>query len=485
MEDNLRQKTITGSFWALAERFGYLTLQFVSNIVLARLLLPEDFGLIGILLIFVVISEVLVDSGFSTALVQRKNILSVDKSTVFYINLLLSFIIYIFLFFLSPTISDFFNDKNLSLLLRLIEFKIVIDALGTVQFALLKRNMNFRLIAKVRIISILFAVSVSIFLAALGYGVYALIIQHLVFSLLRVILVWIYSEWRPKLEFSFNSLSYLFGFGSKLMLQQILSETYENFQSVLIGKYFCPSDLGFYTQAKQLQYVPVSSLTSVITSVSFPAFSKFQDQKIKLKAMVRRNLNALLFINTPLMCFLTVLAKPIIVLLYSEKWLSSVPYFQFLCLGFGVFLVIHQSNLTLLKAVGRSDYILYLELIKKTLGFIFLIIGMNLYGIWGILYGLLINSFLEMFFNGFFVNKEINYSVLEQFKDLALTLLYSLFPSLVVLVLVNHLSFSSNFILIILMTVIFWGLYYLVAKLMKSHSLLDFENIFKEYIIKK
>ena len=485
MDSNLRNKTIIGSFWALFERFGYLVMQFVSNIVLARLLMPDDFGTIGILLIFVTISEVLVDGGFSTALIQRKNITNVDKSTVFYTNLSISCFIYLIVYLFSPWISTFFKSESLILLLRIIEIKIVLDALGAVQFALMRRNMNFKAITLIRILSILFAVIIAIIFAFFDFGVWSLVIQNLSFSLISVILVWKYSNWRPQLVFSRNSLSYLFGYGSKLMIQHLLGEIYENFQSVLIGRYFLAKDLGFFTQAKQLQQVPVKSLTNVVTSVSFPAFSKLQDEKETLKRVVKKNLNVLLFINTPLMCFLAVLAKPIISFVYSDKWLPSVPYFQLLCLGFGTFLVIHQCNLSILKAVGRSDYVLNLEIIKKVLGFCLLIIGMKLWGIWGILYGLIANSFVEMFMNGFYVNKEVRYGIWEQFKDLLRSFIYSILPTIVIFLYLQLELINSNLVNVLFCSFVFWIIYYCVAKTMKSDSLIEVERIVKEYIFEK
>ena len=483
MDSDLRDKTIKGSFWAFLERVGYLALQFVSNIVLARLLLPEDFGTIGILLVFVTISEVLVDGGFSTSLIQRPSISNVDISTVFYTNLGISIVIYLLLFISAPTVALFFKDEKLDALLKVIEVKVIIDALGSVQLALLRRKMEFHIITKIRIFSIFIAVLISIVLAALGAGVWALVFQNLVFSFLCVVFVWYHSNWRPQAEFSSVSLHNLFGYGSKLMLQQLLSEIYENFQSILIGRHYLASDLGFYTQAKQLQQVPVKSLTNVVTTVSFPAFSRLQGEKLLLKSAVKRNLNVLLFVNTPLMFYLAVLAKPIFVFLYSEKWLHSVPYFQLLCLGFGLFLVIHQSNLSVLKAVGRSDYVLYLEIVKKIFGFALLLIGMYFWGIWGILYGLITNSFLEMFLNGYFVNKEIKYGILEQFYDLFRTVLYSLIPAGVVYFLLGCSIFRSVFVTLLVYTAAFWLLYYCVAKCCKSKSLLDIESILKEYLL--
>lgn len=461
--DELRKKTVTGSFWALFERFGYLGIQFVSNLVLARLLMPGDFGTIGVLLVFTTLSYVLIDSGLSSALIQKETISEDDKTTVFYTNLALAVVVYVVLFITAPAISRYFHNPEIKDLLRVIELIVVIDAFAAIQSTLLTRKMDFKALAQYKIISIVIAVVVSIILAYAGFGVWSLVVQYLLFSFCRAFLLWIKTTWRPAFTFSKDSFKTLFGFGSKLLVSQSIATIYEQLLSVFIGRKFSANDLGYYTQAKQLMQIPVDSLARVVNNVSFPAYSTIQNDRKQLKVMVRQNLLILVFFNTPLMFYLSTVAKPLLVFLYSEKWVDSIPYFQFLCIGYGMFSIIHNCNLTALKSVGRTDYILRLEIIKKVLGVILLLAGMHFFGIWGLMYGLAANSFIELFLNGFFLNKEIGYGSLEQIKDFFPYLFLSLLSSVAVFFFLRFVPISSNFVSIVLTFIIFSSFYFISA----------------------
>lgn len=469
--DELRKKTVTGSFWTLLERFGYLGIQFISNLVLARLLMPSDFGTIGILIIFTTLSYVLIDSGLSSALVQKKEISEEDKSTVFFTNLALAILVYVILFFTAPLIANYFHNPDIKNLLRVIELIVVIDAFSAIQSTMLSREMNFKALSLYKIISIVIAVIVSISLAYAGMGVWALVVQYIIFSVCRALLLWTRTKWRPGLVFSKLSFKALFGYGSKLLLSRFIAELYNQFQSILIGRHFTAKDLGYYTQARQLEQIPVDSLSRVVNNVSFPAYSKLQDDRKQLKTMVRQNLLILVFINTPLMFYLSTVAKPLIVFLYSDKWIESIPYFQFLCLGFGLLLIIHDCSLTALKAVGRTDYVLKLEIIKKILGVILLVTGMHFFGIWGIMYALAVNSFLELFLNGFCLKKEISYGPWDQIRDLLPPVILSLVASFATYMFLRYVPIASNFLNIVITFVIFAALYLLGAYIIKLDSL--------------
>lgn len=480
--DELRKKTVTGSFWTLLERFGYLGIQFISNIVLSRLLMPDDFGTIGVLMVFTSLSYVLIDSGLSSALIQKKHISEEDKSTVFFTNLSLSIIVYVVLFLSSPFIAEYFHNPEIKNLLRVIELIVVIDAFAAIQSTTLARDMNFKTLTLYKISSIILAVVVSIFLAYKGLGVWALVIQYLLFSLFRALLLWLRSKWRPSFLFSKQSFKSLFGFGSKLLLSTTIATLYNQLQSILIGRRFSASDLGYYTQARQLMQIPTDSLSRVVDSVSFPAYSKIQSERQNLKVMVRQNLLILLFINTPLMFYLSTLAKPLLVFLYSEKWLESVPYFRFLCLGFGLLIIIHNNSLTALKAVGRTDIVLKLEIIKKILGVILLIGGVNFFGLWGLMYGLAVNSFIELFLNGYYLKKEIDYGSWDQIKDFSPSLGLSLIASLASFMFITYVPITNNFILLLLSFIIFVSIYLLGAYLMKLEVLNMLKKIVADII---
>lgn len=483
--DELRKKTVTGSFWTLLERFGYLGIQFISNLVLARLLMPSDFGTIGILIIFTTLSYVLIDSGLSSALIQKKEINEEDKSTVFFTNLALALLVYVVLFFTAPLIANYFHNPDIKNLLRVIEVIVVIDAFSAIQSTVLGREMNFKALSLYKIISIVIAVIVSIALAYAGMGVWALVVQYILFSVCRAFLLWTRTKWRPVFVFSKLSFKALFGYGSKLLLSRFIAEIYNQFQSILIGRHFLAQDLGYYTQAKLLMQIPVDSLARVVNSVSFPAYAKLQDERKQLKVMVRQNLLVLVFVNTPLMFYLSTVAKPLIVFLYSEKWLGSVPYFQFLCLGFGLLLIIHDCSLTTLRAVGRTDYVLHLEIIKKISGVFLILCGMHFFGIWGLMYALAINSFLELFLNGYCLKKEIGYGPLDQIRDLFPSLIISLIASFVTYMFLTYVPITSPFLNIIITFLIFVSIYLLGAYLLKLEALNMAKTVVTGMILKK
>ena len=424
--DSLRKKTLIGSFWMLFERFGYLSIQFLSNIVLARLLMPEDFGAIGIMMVFITLANIFIDSGFSASLIQKKTITEADKSTVFFTNLMLSACVYAIIFIAAPWVAKFFHIDALSSLLRVLGVVLLIDAFCAIQNTILTRDMNFKRLTQIKLASIVIAASFAIYLAYNGFGIWALIVQYIIYSTLRTTTTWIVAKWRPVMVFSKNSFKTLFGYGSKLLLSTFVAELYVNFQQILIGRFYTPSDLGYYSQARQFQQIPTGTISQVINSVAFPAYSKLQNEREKLCDMFRQNVRLVSFFNTPLMVLLAVIAQPLIILLYSSKWVGAIEYFQFLCIGFGILLAIHQCSLSLLKAVGRSDYVLKLEIIKKILGVIFIIIGINIWGIWGILYALALNSLIEIFLNGYYLGREIHYNGLNQLMDIMPSLIASL-----------------------------------------------------------
>ena len=375
--DNLRKKTLVGSIWMMFERFGYLSIQFLSNLVLARLLMPDDFGAIGIMMVFITLSNVFIDSGFSASLIQKKEITEQDKSTVFFTNLTLSVIVYVSLFIASPWIADYFHIAQLRSLFRVLGVVLLIDAFCAIQNTMLTREMNFKRLTQIKLAAIIIAASVAIYLAYKGFGIWALIVQYILYSTIRTISTWMISKWHPIISFSKESFKTLFGFGSKLLLQSFVAQLYVNFQQILIGRFYTPADLGYYSQARQFQQIPTGTVTQVVNAVAFPAYAKLQDDREQLRLMFRQNVQIVAFLNTSIMVLLATIAQPLIILLYSSKWIGSIYYFQFLCIGFGILLAVHECSLSVLKAVGRSDYVLRLEIIKKIFGVIFIIIGLN------------------------------------------------------------------------------------------------------------
>lgn len=484
--DSLRKKTLVGSIWMMMERFGYLTIQFVSNLVLARLLMPEDFGAIGIMMVFITLSNVFIDSGFSASLIQKKEITEKDKSTVFFTNLILSVVVYTVLFISSPWIADYFHIEQLRSLFRVLGIVLLIDAFCAIQNTMLTREMNFKRLTQIKLAAIVIAASVAIYLAYTGFGIWALIVQYILYSTIRTSVTWFVAKWHPIFSFSKESFVTLFGFGSKLLLQSFVATLYVNFQQILIGRFYKPADLGYYSQARQFQQIPTGTVTQVINSVAFPAYAKLQDDREQLRQMFRQNVQMVSFVNTPIMVFLAAIAQPLIILLYSSKWIGSIHYFQFLCLGFGIFLAVHECSLSVLKAVGRSDYVLKLEIIKKILGVIFILIGITVWGIWGILYALALNSFIEIFLNGYYVKKEINYSGLNQLIDMMPSLIVSLVAGVIAYFTWFYLNPEGHeFISIIIGALVFIFAYIIGSWICHIYAFSVLVNILNNYLIKK
>lgn len=481
--NELKRKTLTGSIWRFIERFGYLSCQFLSNLVLARLLSPDDFGTIGMMMVFVILSNVFVDSGLNAAIIQKAKATDEDKSTVFLTNLALATFVYLVIFITTPYIATYFKNPDLKILLRVLELMVVIDAFCAIQSALLARDMNFKKLTKIKLVSMLIASTTAIALAFAGLGIWALVVQYLLNSFLRTTITWFSSKWYPKLVFRKDSFKALFGYGYKLLLSSFVANLYVNLQQLLIGRYYKPSDLGYYSQARQFQNIPTGTISSVINGVAFPAYSKLQNDKNELLKMFRQNIRLVAFINTPLMTLLAVVALPLFIFLYSEKWIGSVQYFQFLCLAFGIFLAMHDCTLSVLKAVGRTDFVLKLEIIKKILGITFIFVGMHFWDIWGILYALGLNSFIELFLNGYYLNKELAYSGWGILKDMVPSIIISLLSGVSSYIFLTwFLPIGGNLLTLIVTCILFVSLYLVMAHIGKVYGITFFSAALNKVI---
>ena len=475
--NKLTKKTVNGMIWSFIERFGFLVLQFLTNLFLARILSPDDFGQIGLLMVFVALSLTFIDGGLGAALVQKKSTSKSDYSTVFTVNFALAIVLYCLIFYTAPFISVFFKVGEIESLLKVIGVILIIDSIGIVQHNILLKKLHFKKLAKIKITSAFISCFFALILAYNGVGVWSLVYQYIINSFTRTLLLLIGTSWKPHFQISKNSLDDLFGYGWKLLAARFLSELYIHLQSLIIGRIFTPADLGFYSQAKQLQQIPVQSLGTVVNNVTFPVFSNIQDNTIKVREGLKKTLKSVVFINFPLMVFLALVADPLFTLLYTEKWSESVPYFQVLCVGFGMFLIVHSVNLSLIKSLGRSDWILKLEIIKKITGVILIIIGIKFFGIMGMLYALALNSILEIFLNGHYTNKLINYSTKSQIIDFGPTLLVSLFSGVSSWFILFKILLDHNFYVLIFVGLCFLLTYLFLAYLFKIEALFYFKKI--------
>lgn len=319
MAGNLREKTVSGMLWSSVGKFGTLALTFVSNLVLARLLMPSDYGCIGMLQVFISISGIFVTAGFGSALIQKKHPTHIDYTSVFYWNLVAAIVFYFVLYFTGPAIARFYAMPELCSVLRVQSLSLIINAFSTVQSNQLQKQLRFKQLSIRNIIASFIGTIVAITMAFMDMGVWSLVANSLVSSFIGVLLLWKMSSWRPTFEFSWQSLRELFSFGGLMALSAFVETIYTNLQSLIIGKYYSANDLGYYTQAKKLEEVPTTALSQVVNDVSFPVFSSIQDDRSRLLLALRKNVKSITFLTFPLMVLLLIIAEPLLLLLYGGR----------------------------------------------------------------------------------------------------------------------------------------------------------------------
>lgn len=475
---DLKEKAINGVFWSFLERFGTLSIQFIANIVLARLLTPDDYGLLGILLVFISLSTIFIDSGFGSALIQKKHTTNEDYSTVFIVNFVIAIVCYLILFLSSNFIAEYFGKPLLSELLRVLGLVLIFNALSTVQNNILQKSLKFKKISNIKIIVATVSSGVAILAAIQGFGVWSLVILYLMNSTVLAILLWLSTDWYPSLIFSNKSFKELFGFGSKLLFASLLSQGYHNIQSIIIGRIFSVKDLGYFTQAKQLENVPVTTIITIVNKVTYPVFSQLQDNKEQLRSGLKRTFQLLSFVNFPLMILLGIVGEPLFEILYGDKWLVAVPYFQVLCIGFGPLVVVHHTNLNAIKAIGKSGIVLKLEVIKKILGILLIFLLMQ-YGIMGIVIALCVNSFCEFFINGYYTGKYVGYGIISQIKVLSPILFLSIISGILTYF-TSYIPTLNSIQLLFIQTIVFMTIYLLSVYLCKLDILFYVIKLIKE-----
>ena len=353
MSDGLSRKAANGAVWATIDRFGSMGIQFAVNLILARLLLPEDFGIIGMLAIFIAVSQTLIDGGFGSALIQKRFPTQTDYSTIFYWNLVFSLLLYFILFFLSPFIAKFFEMPLLSLVLRIIALSLIITGALSIQRTRLQKELAFKIIAIVNLSSYVIGAICAVLMARNGFGVWSLVAMQLIYGFCGIILFWSVTHWVPSAIFSKGSMTELFGFGGFIMAANILQTVCHNIQGIIIGKRFSAIQMGYFSQAYKLDQVTSYSIPQVIVQVMYPVYSSLQEDKVRLNEMVLMNMRVVTYLVFPILATLILVAEPLIELLYGAKWLPSVPYFRILCVG-GFFVCLQNLNFYAVAAVGKS-----------------------------------------------------------------------------------------------------------------------------------
>lgn len=413
---SLKQKALKGVFWSSVEQFANQIIGFVISIILARLLMPEEFGLIAMLAIFMGIGGALIDSGLTQSLIRTENPTDEDYSTVFYFNLLGSIAIYSIIALLAPLIANFFDQLQLTNIVRVYSIVFVINAFGAIQRTRLAKIMDFKTQMLVSTPSLIISGAVGIGMALYGYGVWSIVWSRVTQSLTATLQLWFWAKWRPLWFFSKLIFKRHFNFGVKLLFSRILDTFFNNLYPIIIGKFFTPAQVGFYSKADDLQMRPVGILSSVVSKITFPLFAEIQNDNIRLKDVYKRIMQLVIFFIAPILIFMAVLAEPMFRFIYTEKWLPAVPYFQILCVT-GIMYPIHDYNLQILNVKGRSDLFLKLEIIKKILITLILLISFQ-FGIYGLLYGSVIFSLIAFLINTHYSGQFIDYTAMRQLKDI-------------------------------------------------------------------
>jgi len=455
---SLKQKTVNGLIWSFVDTMAGQGITFVVGIILARLLTPREFGLIGMITLFIAVSESFINSGFSNALIRKKDCTDTDFSTVFFFNLATGILFFLLLFFSAPAISYFFNEPELTAILQVLGIVLIIDSITLIQRTILTKRIDFKLQARISVIASIGSGVVAIAMAFYGFGVWALVAQRFVKQTLNSFFLWLWNSWKPLLIFSMKSFKDLFHFGSKLLVGGLIDTIYRNIYFLIIGKYFSTQDLGFYTKADEFQRLPSQNINAIISRVSYPILSIIQKDIPRLKNNYRKLIRTIIFITFTLMMGMAAVAEPLIYTLIGAKWEPAIIYLQMLCFV-GMMYPLHALNLNMLLVLGRSDLLLKLEVIKKIIAIPTIIIGI-LFGIKMMIVGMMVNTLIAYYLNSYWSGVKIGYSFKQQVKDILPSFFLALTMAVLVYLLGELLPFSYPIKLVI--QIVFGGIFVLV-----------------------
>tara|TARA_B100000900_G_C20600936_1_gene725572 strand:- start:894 stop:2342 length:1449 start_codon:yes stop_codon:yes gene_type:complete len=478
IKQSLKSMALKGVFWSTIDKFFAQIVQFAIVIILARILMPADFGLIGMLSIFIVLSQTLVDSGLGTGLIQKKNRTDVDFSTVFVFNLVTSVFLYFLLFLSAPAIADFYELPQLVSLTRVLAINIIINSLAVVQYSKLTISVDFKTIAKVNIISVVLGGLIAVYFAYFGFGVWALVIQQITRSFISVLMFWFLSKWKPSVFFSKQSFKNLFDFGYKLLLARIYAQVLNNIYNIIIGKVYSSSELGYYTNAKNYSDITAGTITGILQQVTFPILASLQDDKKRLISVYSRIIRMTAFFVFPTMTLLALLADPFIRLVLTEKWLPAVVLLQWLSFA-RIVSPISSVNMNILNAVGRSDLFLKVDLSKLPLIVITLIITIPL-GVKAMVIGNFIISIISFYINAYMPGKLFGYGALSQLKDILPVFISTVIMAFIVILT----TFFMQNLYFKLIVGIFSGVisYLTISSILKMEELNELKSNFKKFI---
>ncbi|MDH6307776.1 teichuronic acid exporter [Dysgonomonas sp. PFB1-18] len=481
---SLKEKAISGVSWLFIQKVATQGVSFLTTIVLARIILPEDFGLIGMIYVFIGIGNVLLDAGFSASLIRSQFVDQADLSTVFYFNIIASVGVYLLSYALAPFIASFLGHDILIIIIRVYSISFIFTAFTAIQNVMLIKEMRFKTQFYISLPSSILSGIVGIVFALLGYGVWALVWSGVAKSFFYSVQLWIHNKWRPSLVFDKKKFKYHFNFGSKLAINEIFNVIFVNLYPFFIGKFYTPTQVAYYTQSETLKQVPVANIYGSINVISFPLFSSIQEDLLRLREAYKKNIIYSYFILTPILIFMLVLAKSILIFLYTDKWVDATPYLQILCI-IGIISPLKNTSLNILKTKGHGSLFLKLETFNKIITIISIFLSIN-FGIIIFLWAKVICEIISLLFNSYYAGRILNYSLLKQIQDIIPILAISCITGILIYILHNIISFYKiqHFVNILICGIISFSIYASLSFFFKKNLFIEIRDIILKKIAK-
>ncbi len=480
---SLRASAFNGLVWTYGQQFATQLIQFGVSMILSRLISPAEFGLIGMITIFISISNLLFDGGLTSSLIRTHKVDETDFSTVFFFNIISALLLYLILFISAPYIADFFHQNLLKTIIRIYGIVIIISSFSAVQNTKMTKELQFKKLSLLSLPSIIVGSIVAVYMAYNNYGVWSLVGSAISSTFFNSVILWLLSGWKPKLVFSVQKFKQHFFYGGKMTLAGVLDVVFTNIYQIIIGRYFSADKLGYYTRANSLMMLPVSNISSSLNKVSFPMFSKIQENQERLKNVYKRIMLMVLFMVAPIVTIMAVLISPLTILLFGEKWLPITHIFQVLAVT-GILYPLHMYNLIILQIKGKSGLFLNLEIIKKILTVIVLVISLY-FGFNGLLWGQVVFSILALFINTHYAGKMLDYSFVNQIIDILPVFLITLIMAIILFFFDKSIDFMPLIVRIILGVFLGGSIYLFMAWKLKFESFFELLDIFKTKILKQ
>jgi len=474
---SLKKQTFSALIWTFLDTVFTKGITLFASVLLARTLGPEDFGIVGMITIFIAIGTTLADSGLASSLIRSQEADEKDYATVFYTNMGISLFVYLLLFAAAPFIADFYHQAILTSVVRVYGLSFIISAFSAVQLAIHTKNMQFKKLMRYSLPANLIGVTTGVIMAHRDFGVWSIVGMYLTTQSVNSILLWMFSDWKPGLYFSTEKLKKHFDFGNKLMLSGILNAVFDNIYSVLIGKFFSVRQLGFYDRAKVFNNYPVTILTTIIAKVTYPLLSNIQEEKERISRTYKQILQFTFFVTAPLMIGLAAASEPLVELLLGKEWLVSALFFKILCFS-SMLYPIHAFNINILKVYGRSDLFLKLEILKKMLILTGVLVSFS-FGIYALLWASVATSFLSLLVNTYYSSNMIQYRTLQQLKDMLPTFVYAMLSGIAVAVVLHFLEDFSIILKLFLSGITGIIIYFVLNKLFANPPYIYTEQLLK------